>query len=277
LPDLAVFDWVFAYVEDHNVTKQMQAQGREVHAIRVSASSEIIACWGLPGSGYDYPPVDVATLVQIPLQSLDGLRARVIAEVAALDAWHDDFPFYSDGSWGALNLRGFNPADPQWGIKPAEMSKSWWAEHPEAKQYDHCQWTVLAERCPSTVDLVRVAVGDAELERVRLLRMAGRDGKGGSLSRHTDITDRAAGTRDGQIVRFHIPLITHPKVTMTGWNLDGERHEIHLPPWTIWYLDARKPHAVDNRSGIDRIHLVIDVVADKTARQMIVEGRDAAA
>lgn len=274
LPDLDEFDWVYAYMEDRNVTQQMPLQGREVRAIRISASSEIIACWGRTGTGAPYKPVDAATLTELPLTVLRAQRDRIAGEVAAMTTWHDDFPFYSDGSWDAISLRGFNPADPTWGVKPSEMSKAWWAEHPDAAKYDRCDWTVMAEHCPATVDLVKSVSWWGQLERVRLLRMAGRGGKGGSLSRHTDVTDRAAGTRDGQIARFHIPLITHPKITMSAWNLGGFRVERHLPAWTMWYLDARKPHAVDNRAGIDRIHLVVDVVADARTRKAIAEGRE---
>lgn len=277
LPDLDGFDWIYAYVEDANVTAQLRAQGREVRAVRISAASEIIACWGRPGTANPVDKVDAATLVRIPLTVLAPLRARVAAEAAAVDSWHDDFPFYSDGSWDAVSLRGFNPADPTWGVKPAEMSKSWWAAHPEATQYDRCDWTVLAKRCPSIVELIESVDWWPGLERVRLLRMAGRDGRGGALGRHTDVTDRAAGTGDGQIVRFHIPLITAPKITMSAWNLDGRRTDQHLPAWSMWYLDARKPHAVTNRAGIDRIHLVVDVIADERTRRAIVAGEDAAA
>lgn len=277
LPNLDEFDYVFAYVEDRNLTDQMIRQGREIRAVRISAASEIIACWGREGTAAPYAAEDAATLVRIPLDTVAELRSRVLAEVTAIDSWHDDFPFYSDGSWDAVSLRGFNPADPSWGVKPAEMSKRWWSEHPEAAKFDRCDWTVMAERTPATVELINSVRWWGELERVRLLRMAGRDGRGGSLSRHTDVTDRAAGTRDGQIVRFHIPLVTHPKITMSGWNLRGERHDVHLPAWSMWYLDARKPHAVDNRGGIDRIHLVVDVVADDRCRRAIIDGQDHAA
>lgn len=277
LPDLSDFDAVFAYAEDGHVTAQLAAQGREVRAVRVSASSEIINCWGRPGEGFAYPAEDAATLVKLPLDVPEAVRGQVLAEATSISSWHDDFPYYSDGSWDAVSLRGFNPADPTWGIKPAEMSKNWWAEHPEAVRYSKCAWTVLAERMPATVNLVKSVSWWGELERVRLLRMAGRGGKGGSLSRHSDVTDRAAGTRDGLIARFHIPLITHPRITTSGWNLRGERFNVHLPEWSMWYLDARKPHAVDNRAGIDRIHLVVDVKADAQTRRAIAAGMDAAA
>lgn len=274
LPDLDGFDAVYAYAEDANLTRQLASQRREVRAVRVSAASEIITCWGKAGSEFRYAPFDVATIVRLPLDVDDARRAAVRAEVEDIDAWFDDYPYYSDGSWDAVSLRGFNPADPTWGVKPSEMGKSWHRDHPEAAQRTVCDWTTLAETCPATVDLINSVEWWGELERVRLLRMQGRDGKGGSLARHSDVTDKAAGTRDGQIVRFHIPIITDPRITMTAWTLSGRRVEVHLPEWSLWYLDARKPHAVDNRAGIDRIHLVVDVVADLECRRRIAAGHD---
>lgn len=275
LPDLSPFSTVYAYVEDEWVTHQLHTiQHREVRAVRVSAASEIIAAYGREGTGGYYPGWDTATIRQIPLDVSPALQSRIRSEAAGLDGWLDDFPFYSDGSWAALNLRGFKPEDPSWGIKPAEMSKAWWAEHPEAKSLTVCDWTVLAQRCPATRALVESVRWWGRLERVRFLRMAGRGGKGGRLSRHTDITDRAAGTQDGQITRFHIPLITHPDITMSAWNLSGRHAAVHLREWSCYYLDARKPHAVHNPTGVDRIHLVVDVVADQHVRDAILGGRE---
>src|SRR5213075_1933045 len=98
---------------------------------------------------------------------------------------------------------GFNPADPTCGIKPAEMSKAWWKDHPEAKRWTRCGWTPLAERCPAIMRALEDVSQWGALERVRLLKMAGREpGKVGRLTRHSDVTDRAAGTADGKIVRF---------------------------------------------------------------------------
>lgn len=275
LPGLSAFQRVHAYVEDSTITPQLRAQHREVSALRVTAASEMIACWGPEGTGHAYPQWDAATLVRLPDPPLD--LAAATTEVAGLDGWFDDFPFYSDGSWDALSLRGFNPADPAWGIKPAEMSKGWWRDHPEAAAYNRCDWTVLAERTPALRAFIESVPWWGELERVRLLRMQGRDGKGGRLARHTDVTDKAAGTRDGAIARFHIPLVTHPDIIMTAWNMDGRPRSAHLPAGSMWYLDARKPHAVDNRAGIDRIHLVVDVVADQACREAIAGGTDKAA
>lgn len=182
----------------------------------------------------------------------------------------------SDGSWGSLDLRGFKPDDPTWGIKPSEMSRAWWREHPEAHRYSRCEWTKLAADCPAMMAITGYLANWGELERVRVLRMAGKQTPG-HLDRHTDITDRAAGTADGKITRFHIPLITHPKALMTAWNLRGEKTTVHLKRGSVFYLDARKPHAVVNASGQDRVHLVVDVKATQRCRDEIIRGTELAA
>jgi hypothetical protein len=276
VPDLCDFHAVNAYLDDRHVTAALRRQGRELIAVRVAASSELIGVWGLPGDGRPYPVVERATLTELPLHVSAGQRAAVTDEVADLRGWADDYPFYSDGTWGALNLRGFWPDDPTRGVKPAEMSKAWKAEHP-ADLHRDCDWTTLARITPQTVALVRritdpLDVDEAELERVRILRMAGNAGRGGKLGRHTDVTDKASGVRDGMIIRLHVPLVTHPAITMSAWGLSGRRTDVHLPAWTLWYLDARKPHAVTNPTGIDRLHLVIDCQANQRTRDAITAG-----
>lgn len=274
VPDLSQFARIYAYVEDTHLSAGLRAQGRELAAVKVSAASEIIGCWGRPGSGRTYPPAEAATLVRLDDLGMD--LAACAAEVTALGGWTDRYPFYSDGSWGSLDLAGFHPEDPTWGIKPAEMSRAWWRDHPEEKTRTTCDWTVLARDCPATVAAVKGVSWWRRTERIRFLRMDGRGGKGGKLSRHTDVTDRAAGVQDGLIARFHIPLVTHPQITMSAWNLRGERTDAHLPPGSVWYLDARKPHAVTNPTGVDRLHLVVDVVADGQVRERIAAGQDMA-
>lgn len=274
-PDFSKWDYVFAYLEDRRLTAAMRQQGREVVAVRISAASEIVGCWGRSGTGHEYSPEDQATFSEIEFGVEPELFAGVMDEVVRVTEWYDDFPYYSDGTWSAVSLRGFRPDDPKVGVKPSEMSKSWWAENPEAKYWGDCDWTVLADRMPQTRELVESVSWWGNVERVRLLRMAGRtDGKPGILSRHTDITDRFAGTADGMIARFHLPVLTKPEVTMTAWGLDGLPRTAHLAPDALWYLDARKPHAVSNASGVDRVHLVVDVIADSMTRGFIRRGME---
>lgn len=273
LPDLTRYAAVYAYVEDGNVTGQLAGQGRAVAAVRVSAASELIAAWTRGGPGHTYPDEEAATIRRVAVPPPGPAEAAAIAaEVAGLRGWTDDYPFYSDGSWAALNLRGFKADDPTWGVKPAEMSKAWHAANPGARRL-RCDWTTLAAAVPATAAYV-ASLGVGELERVRLLQMAGRGGRGGRLSRHSDVTDRAAGVADGKIARLHVPVVTDPAITMTGWNLAGRAAAVHLPAWSGWYLDARKPHAVDNPTGVDRVHLVLDVVSNPRLRALIRAGAE---
>lgn len=269
IPRFDDFDYLYTYREDTALSAGLKDQGRVVIGTRITAASEIIACWGRQGdTARRYLDHDLATVTRMPTQFSPEMREAVLAEVSRVNQWHDDYPYYSDGSWSAVSLRGFNREDPRWGVKPSEMPRKWKDEHPEALSYP-CEWTVLADRCPSLRKVVERVEWWSGLERVRLLQMAGRGGKGGKLGRHTDITDRDGGTRDGQIVRFHIPLVTHPDIKLHSWDLDGTHRETHLPEWSMWYLDARKPHAVVNPTGVDRVHLVVDVVADQAVREQI--------
>lgn len=265
VPDLDAFAQVFAYAEDRDLARRLEGQGRERQATAISTASEIITCWGRRGSARPYSRADAATVVATTLELPERLRAPVLSAIEAEVGWSDDFPYYSDGTWGSVNLAGYQPDDETWGIKPSEMPRSWQAEHPEALDY-RVGWTAAAERHRVLSEWVQGVGWWHQTERVRLLRMAGRDGRGGKLGRHCDIGDRAAGTRDGQVVRFHVPLVSHPAVKMHVWELDGIARDVHLQPWRCYYLDARKPHAVTNPTAIDRVHLVVDVIADEAVR-----------
>lgn len=275
VPMLEGVDFVFAYTEDTALVATLAGRGWVPVATKVSAAAELITCYARPAyAGLTLPVLahDQATVTDIPGLSLTAAQLEVMrAEVAAAAGrygWADDFPLYSDGSWGALSLRGYFPDDPTRGLKPAEMPKTWKQANPDDLQRS-CEWTVLTETCPVITGFVRDVKWWGGTQRVRLLQMAGRDGAGGQLGRHTDVTDREGGLADGQVARFHIPLVTHPDVRLYAWDLDGSRIERHLAAGRCYYLDARKPHAVVNAAGIDRIHLVVDVIADAEVRARI--------
>ena len=118
------------------------------------------------------------------------------------------------------------------------------------------------------LDLLREIVGrlPGQPQRIRLMRLAQ---SGGELTRHADIVDPEAGTADGQTVRIHIPLISPPECKFTSWDEDGRRIAEHLAPGSLWYLDTRKPHAVQNPGNRDRIHIVVDLFANDDVRALI--------
>lgn len=270
LPDLSDCTVVVAYRDDHHTIEQLRAQGFAIGRIQVSSASEMKALMTKRSADYQYPAYDAAALVELPMPDVE--LWEVIEEAQAAQGWADDFPYYSDGSWDALSLRGFWPDQPTNRVKPAEMGKSWHAANP-GNEDRVCDWTVLADRMPATRALVE-SLEFPGLERVSLLRMRGGSG---ILRRHTDVSDKTIGTRDGQLMRFFIPLATDPVNTTAVWNLAGREVEQHLGFGQLWYLDARKPHAVYARSGQDRIHLSFDAVADEAAREAVAGGVDVAA
>lgn len=259
-------DFVYTHPEDQRLSAGLRAQGFAPFVTHITPASEMLTCWHR-GPERRYDPVDEATVTEIGLDVAPALQEAALAELEQLSGWDDDYPFYSDGTWSALSLHGFWD-DPGQSVKPGEMGKAWWAEHPDAAGRA-CRWTSLVERAPTLRRLADLAPVGRGFERVRLMRMDGRGGQGGKLSRHTDIGDKTAGTGDGYVARFHLPLVTHPDVVMHTWNLDGTQTTTHLAPWRLWYLDQRKPHAVTNPTGVDRIHLVIDVLCDRAVREVI--------
>lgn len=57
--------------------------------------------------------------------------------------------------------------------------------------------------------------------------------------------------------RFHIPLITHPAVTMR-WPEDGEEH--HLEAGWLYEVDYTKLHEIVHRAPVDRIHVQVNAL-----------------
>jgi len=266
LPDLRRYDFVYAYAEDWAVSRQLRAQGFRVHAVAITASSSTLVVYSRRASDHVYPAYDQATLTELPLAVAPEVKTQALAEVGQIEGWRDDYPYYHRGEWSQASLRGYRADDPFWGVKPKEMSRRWKQEHPDWAALTNCEWTVLAARLPAVMAVIRSVPWWREFERVRLLRLTQ-----GQLTRHTDITDRDAGTRDGQISRFHIPMVTHEDVRMQAWDLDGRQHVTHWQPWHLYYLDQRKPHAAVNPTPVARIHLVVDVVTDEAVRQAIAD------
>lgn len=55
--------------------------------------------------------------------------------------------------------------------------------------------------------------------------------------------------------RYHVPLITHPLVTMR-WPLDGEEH--HLEAGWLYEVDYTRLHEIVHRAPVDRIHVQVN-------------------
>lgn len=83
---------------------------------------------------------------------------------------------------------------------------------------------------------------------------------GGKIKPHRDISGGTAAN----IIRLHIPLITHPDV---AFYVNGER--IFMQPGEVWHLDTTYRHSVENLSDVNRIHLIIDLQSTPETQAML--------
>lgn len=171
--------------------------------------------------------------------------ARLQAEVASLpaDAWvaHYNSRDY-EGDWTGIALR--SPEGRDGWLFPTPPGCGPYADTPTLARLPYLARVLASFECP--------------LENARLLRLHA----GSSIREHSD---HALGFADG-VARLHIPVVTNPDVTFF---LDGE--PMPMGEGECWYFDANRPHRVDNRSAMDRVHLVIDCVVDAWLDRVFVE------
>jgi hypothetical protein len=172
-------------------------------------------------------------------------------------------------TWSAISLRGYS-SDWRFIGKPDEMSKKWKIEN-EGKNFS-LQDTELMKH----FDLEEPLEGNliynllhfigvkTQIHRIRFMKLRGGEG---TLGRHTDQVCPDTGVADGKLMRLHFPIFTNPKVKFKSW-YSRNYDEVVMKTGECWYLDARKPHEAKNGGKNDRIHLVIDVVANKEIRKM---------
>lgn len=99
---------------------------------------------------------------------------------------------------------------------------------------------------PYISEIINHVVGEkGGLLKVRLMKMKAKT----QIGEHRD---SFAG--DGTVVRFHIPVITDPRVIFRVNNIP-----YYMAPGQLYRMDVLQRHAVVNASDIDRIHLVFDV------------------
>ncbi len=147
-----------------------------------------------------------------------------------------------DGDWTVLALRA-----PATASHPVQMIYS----DPSCTTFVD---TPLAAACPAIA--AALAVFACPLESVRLMRL----GAGSTIKTHCD---HDLDVEHGH-VRLHVPIVTNPDV---DFRLNGTR--VVLAEGECWYLRLSDPHSVTNGGDRDRIHLVIDAVADPWIRDLL--------
>ena len=146
------------------------------------------------------------------------------------------------GDWSGVALRGPAGASHPILALTAHPGTKEWADTPLLERCAYFRHVLSRFQCP--------------LQSVRLLRLA----PGSVILEHFDPD---LGLEDGE-VRLHVPIATSPDVEFV---LDRVR--IPLRAGETWYLDVRRPHAVANRSGEYRVHLVADCAVNPWLESMI--------
>lgn len=260
---LEIFD------EDLEMVEMAKAKGFTYITTKISASSDLKGIYQKDAKvRYQLASGEDIHIKEInPKFLADSALENIRKELANYTSWADHYSSYNKRqSWSAFALRGYDVQDPNFIIKPHEMSKKWKAEN-EAMLRKKSDWTNIADKFPCTCSLVKLRFGGALPDRVRFMRLT----KGnGELSRHADITDREAGIQAGRVVRLHIPIYTNPKVIFQSWSHKGQKQEANMKEGSLWYLDVRKPHTAVNHGDEDRIHLVMDFYSSEELTNAII-------
>lgn len=182
---------------------------------------------------------------QLPLH-FDPDRLKADLARIAPDEWVPHFnTSYYEGDWSGVALRSV-------GGRPAQL-------YPDPTASGQFADTEILVRCAYFQEVL--ASFQFPLEAVRLLRLRARS----NIREHRDYK---LGIED-DVLRIHVPIITNLDV---AFFLAGKR--VIMQEGQAWYLNLNLPHRVDNQSDIDRVHLVIDGLANQWVRDLFPEDSD---
>jgi hypothetical protein len=115
---------------------------------------------------------------------------------------------------------------------------------------------------------------NCEIYLVRLLKLE----KGGLIKYHTD---GMVFREEKEIIRIHLPIITDEKnIVKIGYPLQEPApgysiwnaitfYKKNLEEGYLYYINVNTLHSVENRSEIDRVHLVIDLKPNNIIRNKL--------
>jgi hypothetical protein len=177
-----------------------------------------------------------------------NLMQRDIINIQKNANWHDK----GDKDWLSITLKSKNGTDQNFleemklGVDVENVYK----------------YTPYLEHAPYIKQILEGLGTDIYL--VRLLKL----NAGGKIKYHTD---EIVFKKKREIIRCHIPIITHPAVSFKiGYPLASpapgfrvwkgtELYVRYLEPGHLWYTNVNCLHSVENNSNIDRVHLVVDL------------------
>lgn len=165
--------------------------------------------------------------------------AGLAADLARMEEswWQNHLSDYHDGNWQSISL--FAPG----GKRTNQFS----AGEPLAP-------TEALQRCAYIPEVIAAIPG--RKNRVRFLRLR----PGGEIFPHSDPMHQV----DPNLVRLHVPVQTNASVAFRVKDVP-----LQMSPGETWYVDVRFRHCVKNAGHSDRVHLVVDVVANDELRSLM--------
>jgi hypothetical protein len=171
---------------------------------------------------------------------IDAVR---LAEEVDKAAHKHEFTRKAFGGWSSIPLRSIG------GIVGAIASAAS-GENASSDPSIFQDTPVMQPYIKSIVDQVG---GPDKVLKVRLMKLEPHR----SIGEHRDVFKG-----DGTVARFHIPIITHPKVI---FKVNGKPY--HMKQSKLYCVDVSERHSVINSSrNVDRIHLVFDIVVTPELR-----------
>lgn len=170
---------------------------------------------------------------------------RLKEEVSSLENrdWQLHYQkLHYEGEWTALPLRSIGGKADDVAISP--VSGSIYQDTIFLKQSTYLQEVLAHFKCP--------------LLAVRLLKL----NAGAIIKEHKD----AELCFEKGEIRLHIPVTTHNNVE---FYLDKER--MNMKEGECWYMNFNLPHSINNKSSIDRIHLVVDASVNDWVKSLFAQ------
>lgn len=184
----------------------------------------------------------MTTCLQLNL-NIDFQRLESLEEKLNTLRWRDHYvPSNYNGKWQALSLRSVTGA-----------SSDIYAMEIDMSLYKDTELLEELEELNSILELIPSKKGS-----VRLMKLE----KDSFIKEHID---DSLEFEDG-CVRLHIPLKTNKEALFFS---DGK--SFFMECGTCWYLDANRPHSVENRGDSERVHLVVDTQVNDAIKKLFQE------
>lgn len=183
--------------------------------------------------------MQVIKYIQLPFQ-FDA--QQLLADTASIATQHWQLHYQTrhyTGGWSALPLRSVNGDTDSILVSPEENAV--YADTVFLEQSPYLRQVLASFHCP--------------LKAVRLLKLDA----GAVIKEHRDAE---LAFEQGEI-RIHIPVVTNQLVEFI---LDKEK--INLQEGECWYMNFNLPHTIENKSAVDRIHLVIDAEVNDWVKEL---------